>query len=67
MTEADAKRWNQLESTSKREVEVTRKFKDKIVVSLLGLDEYYKITLPTYSQVITAINSFKETVELIKY
>ena len=46
---------------------ITTRIKAQVAASLWGRDEYYKITLPTDSQVVTAINSFKETVELIKY
>ncbi len=40
------------------------RIKAQVAASLWGRDEYYQITLPTDNQVITAINSFKETVEL---
>ena len=43
------------------------RIKAQVAASLWGRDEYYQITLPTDNQVITAINSFKETVELKKY
>lgn len=44
-----------------------RRIKAHVAAALWGRDEYYKITLPTDNQVITAIKSFKETVELEKY
>jgi len=43
------------------------RIKAQIAASLWGRDEYYKIILPTDNQVVAAINSFKETVELTKY
>ncbi len=43
------------------------RIKAQIAAALWGRDEYYNITLPTDNQVVTAINSFKETVELEKY
>lgn len=44
-----------------------RRIKAQIAASLWGRDEYYKIILPTDNQVVVAIKSFKETVELEKY
>lgn len=44
-----------------------RRIKAQVAAALWGRDEYYKITLPTDNQVITAIKSFKETVELEKF
>ena len=43
------------------------RIKAQVAATLWRRDEYYKITLPTDNQVVTAINSFKETVELKKY
>jgi hypothetical protein len=43
------------------------RIKAQIAAALWGRDEYYNIILPTDNQVVTAINSFKETVELEKY
>ena len=43
------------------------RIKAQIAAVLWGRDEYYQITLPTDNQVVTAINSFKETVQLKKY
>jgi len=40
--------------------------KAQVAASLWGRDEYYKIILPTDNQVVTAINSFKDTVEFEK-
>ncbi len=41
--------------------------KAQVAASLWGRDEYYQIILPTDNQVVTAINSFKDTVEFEKY
>ena len=46
---------------------IKTRIKAQIAATLWGRDEYYKITLPADNQVVTAVNSFKETVELIKY
>lgn len=43
------------------------RIKAQVAASLWGRNEYYKITLPTDNQVVVAIKSFKETVELKKY
>jgi carboxyl-terminal processing protease len=43
------------------------RIKARLAALLWGRDEYYNITLPADSQVVAAINSFKETVELEKY
>ncbi len=43
------------------------RIKAQVAASLWGRDEYYKIILPTDNQVIAAIKSFKETVDLEKY
>ena len=42
---------------------IKTRIKAQIAASLWGRDEYYKIILPADNQIITAINSFKETVE----
>ena len=42
---------------------IKTRLKAHIAATLWGRDEYYKISLPTDNQVVTAINSFKETVE----
>ena len=46
---------------------IKTRIKAQIAATLWGRDEYYKITLPADNQVVTAVNSFKETVELMKY
>jgi carboxyl-terminal processing protease len=43
---------------------IKTRIKAQIAATLWGRDEYYKITLPTDNQVVTAVNSFKETVDL---
>jgi carboxyl-terminal processing protease len=43
------------------------RIKARLAALLWGRDEYYNITLPADNQVVAAINSFKETVELEKY
>ncbi len=53
-------------STADKKYLKTR-IKAQIAAALWGRDEYYNIILPTDNQVVTAINSFKETVELEKY
>ena len=46
---------------------IKTRIKAQVAASLWGRDEYYQIMLPTDNQVITAVNSFKETVQLRKY
>ena len=43
---------------------IKTRLKSQIAATLWGRDEYYKITLPTDNQVVTAVNSFKEAVDL---
>jgi carboxyl-terminal processing protease len=46
---------------------IKTRIKAQVAALLWGRDEYYQILLPTDNQVITAINSFKETVDLKKF